>query len=114
MNKNLQLPEVIKNFYHAVDNYDDTLLSGCFDENSLLYDENKEFHGPAEISEHIIKANKDVNAVIEVTNYKDEGGIIVVTATLSGEFDGSPVSLDFHFTLGGEKIKFLNITLEGE
>ena len=109
MSTSFNLPEVIKDFYYAVNNYDGTMLLDCFTEDAAMYDEGKELHGPVEISEHIIKANKDVNAVTDITNYKDESGIIVVTVTLRGEFDGSPVSLDFRFTLEGGKIRGLDV-----
>jgi hypothetical protein len=34
---------------------------------------------------------------------------VVVTVQVSGTFDGSPVTLDYHFTIGNEKISSLTI-----
>lgn len=39
---------------------------------------------------------------------------MIVTATISGNFAGSPIPLDFHVTLNNEKIKTLNIVVAGE
>ena len=45
----------------------------------------------------------------EIINCIEKSGETVVTAIISGDFDGSPVPLDFHFTLNEDKIKLLNI-----
>lgn len=116
MNKNdqLPLPSVIAAYYRASDAYDSVLLAGCFAEDAVLHDEGMEYRGPAAISEHIMKANREAKVNKEITGCAERNSETVVTAMLSGEFDGSPLPLDFHFTLDGEKIKALNITLAGE
>lgn len=120
MNNNYQLPGAvplpppIAAFYRASDAYDDALLAGCFSEDAVLYDEGEEHHGPSAISEHILKANRDAKVSMDITNCVEQDGDIIVTVTLTGEFDGSPLPLDFHFTLDNTKIKTLNITLAGE
>jgi hypothetical protein len=42
----------------------------------------------------------------------DSGGIL--TAIISGNFDGSPVTLDYHLEITGNKIGRLEITLSNE
>lgn len=101
-------------FYHASDVYDGALLASCIAEDAILYDEGEELHGSAAISAHIFKANKDAKVMMDIMRCAEKGRDIIVTAMLTGEFEGSPVSLDFHFTLAEGKIKALNITLEGE
>lgn len=108
------LPQPIAAFYHASDVYDNELLAGCFAPNAVLQDEGMEFQGPAAISQHILKSNRDAKVSMEITNLSELNDETVVTVTLTGEFDGSPLPLDFHFTLSGGKIKGLNITLMGE
>lgn len=123
MDKNSHLPEGFKivlqpplsDFFHAsLDPYDGQLLANCFAQDAVLQDEGMVFHGPEAISRHIIKANKDAKVSIEVTNLGEKNGETVVTALLTGQFQGSPFPLDFHFTLDSGKIKALNITLTGE
>jgi hypothetical protein len=107
------LPQPIAAFYHASDVYDGELLAGCFAPNAVLHDEGMEFQGPAAISEHILTANRDAKVRMEITSLSERNGETIVTATLTGTFEGSPLPLDFHFVLEGGKIKALNITLTG-
>lgn len=108
------LPQPIAAFYHASDVYDGELLAGCFAPNAVLHDEGMDFQGPAAISEHILTANRDANVHMEITILTERDGETIVTATLTGAFEGSPLPLDFHFSLENEKIKALNIVLAGE
>lgn len=107
----LELPASIASFFHASVEYDEELLAGCFAEEAILQDEGMEYCGPAEISRHIIKANREAAVTKELIDFKVEDGLPVATAMLSGNFEGSPLPLDFHFVLSGEKIKSLDITL---
>ena len=103
----IPMPQPIASFYHASDVYDAALLAACFAEDAVLYDEGKEYRGPAAISGHIMEANRKAKVIMDITACTDQNGLIVATATLSGDFEGSPVPLDFHFTLKNEKIKAL-------
>jgi hypothetical protein len=107
------LPQPIAAFYHACDVYDDDLLASCFATDAVLADEGMEYHGSEAISEHILEANRDAKVTTEITGCTGKNGETVVTATLSGSFEGSPVPLDFHFTVENEKINALNIVLAG-
>lgn len=108
------LPQPIAAFYHASDVYDDALLADCFAPNAVLHDEGMDIKGPAAISKHILTANRDANVHMEITILSERDGETIVTATLSGTFEGSPLPLDFHFSLENEKINALNIVLAGE
>lgn len=110
----IPLPQPIAAYYHASDVYDGDLLAACFTEDAALVDEGKEYHGPGAVSGHILKANRDARVMTDITNCIEKKGEIVVTATISGDFDGSPIPLDFHFTLNNGKIKALNIVMAGE
>lgn len=107
----LELPESIASFFQASVEYDEELLTECFAKDAILQDEGMEYRGPSEISRHIIKANRDAAVTKELIGFKEKDGLPVVTAMLSGDFEGSPLPLDFHFVLSGEKIKSLDITL---
>ncbi|MFT4005391.1 MAG: nuclear transport factor 2 family protein [Lacrimispora sp.] len=108
------LPQPIAAFYHASDVYDEELLAGCFAPNAVLHDEGMEFQDPAAISGHILTANRDAKVRMEIINLSERDGETVVTAMLTGTFEGSPLPLDFHFSLESGKIKTLNITPTGE
>ncbi|MFC3802361.1 nuclear transport factor 2 family protein [Cohnella sp. GCM10012308] len=108
------LPQPIATYYHASDIFDEDLLASCFAEDAILVDVGKEFLGPEVISKFILKANRDAACKTEITNCMEENDQMVVTATISGNFNGSPLPLDFHFTLNNGKIKALNIVLAGQ
>ena len=112
--KAIPLPQPIAAFYHAADVYDDALLAGCFAADAVLADEGMEYHGPEAISEHILEANRGAKVMTEITDCTETNGETVVTATLSGRFEGSPIPLDFHFSLEKGRIKALNIVPAGE
>ncbi len=108
------LPKPIAAYYHASDVYDDDLLASCFAEDAILIDEGEEYHGPKDVSGHILEANRNAKVITEITDCIEKNDETVVTATISGNFDGSPVPLDFHFTLNNGKIKTLNIVMADE
>lgn len=110
----IPLPQPIAAYYHASDVYDANLLAGCFTEDVMLVDEGEAYHGPIAVSGHILEANRSAKVMTDITDCVEKNGETVVTATISGNFDGSPIPLDFHFTLNDGKIKNLNITVAGE
>lgn len=110
----IPLPQPIAAYFHASDIFDENLLAGCFAEDAMLVDEGETYHGPVAVSRHIIEANRGAKVMTEVTSYAEKNGEMVVTAVISGDFDGSPIPLDFCFTLYNGKIKNLIITVSGE
>ncbi|MEK3791679.1 nuclear transport factor 2 family protein [Paenibacillus sp. FSL R7-0204] len=111
--KAIPLPQPIAAYYHASDICDDDLLANCFAEDAILVDNGEEFHGPEVISKFIVKANRDAAGRTEVNNCVEKNDETVVTATISGNFKGSPIPLDFRFKLNNGKIKALNIVVSG-
>ncbi|MBP2114407.1 nuclear transport factor 2 family protein [Paenibacillus silagei] len=109
----IPLPQPIAAYYHASDIFDGDLLANCFAEDAILVDNGEEFHGPEVISKFIVKANRDAAGWTEITNCAEKNDETVVTATISGNFKGSPIPLDFRFTLNNGKIKALNIVVSG-
>lgn len=80
----------------------------------MLVDEGETYYGPVDISRHILEADRGARVMTEVTNCAEKNGETVVTAVISGDFEGSPIPLDFCFTVYNEKIKNLNITVSCE
>lgn len=112
---NTPLPKIVETYFQASNSYDSSLLAKCFAEDALLYDEDLVYRGPKAIKEHIEQANNNLSVKTEVTAAAEKNGETIVTATLSGNFDGSPVALDYHFTIEAQKITMLNIVLaEGD
>lgn len=108
-----KLAQPIETYFHASNIYDSTMLSGCFTGDAVVLDEGHTYRGPESIKKWIEESNNKWQVRTEVTNVTEKDGETVVTATVSGNFDGSPVPLDFHFTVENEKITALRIVLEG-
>ncbi|WP_101909190.1 nuclear transport factor 2 family protein [Marasmitruncus massiliensis] len=108
------LPKTIETYFRALNIYDSELLAECFTEDATFKDEGKEYQGPDAIKAHIIEINNNPKVETVVTNSVDLNGETIVTAIVSGNFDGSPIQLNFHFTLANQKITLLNIVLAGE
>ncbi len=113
-NNTFQLPKPVETYFHASGIYDHQLLAGCFAADALLVDVGEEYHGPDAISKYILEANRNAKVMTDITACAEKNGETVVTATISGNFDGSPIPLDFRFTLNNGKIKALTIVLAGE
>lgn len=110
----IPLPQPIATYYHSSDVFDDELLASCFVKDAILVDEGEEYNGPEAISRHILEANRAAKVVTEITDCIQKNDETVVTATISGNFTGSPIPLDFHFTLDNGKIKTLEIVVACE
>lgn len=94
----IPLPQPVAAFYYASD----------------IFDERKTYYGPKAVSGYILEANRSANVMTEIINCIEKSGETVVAVIISGDFDGSPVPLDFHFTLNEDKIKKLDIMVAGE
>lgn len=110
----IPLPHHIAAFYHASDIYDDNLLAECFSEDAILMDEGETYLGPQAVSGHILEANRGAKVLTDITHCVEKNGETIVTAIISGDFDGSPIPLDFRFIHKNDKIKKLNIIVSGE
>ena len=110
----IALPEPIATYFKATNLYDEVLLATCFSDDCVLADEGKILHGPKAVCRHIHKANRDANVKTELINYNKNDDESIVSAIISGNFDGSPVPLEFCFTLGKGMIITLNIRVTNE
>ena len=111
MNESQKTPHLAKPIaaYFAADKADGAAVAQCFTENAVVTDEGHTYRGrPA-----IRKWKTDASAQYEYTSTpfdcEREGGKVIVTSHLVGNFPGSPVDLRFIFQLEGDKISSLEI-----
>jgi ketosteroid isomerase-like protein len=106
----LKLPEVIRNYIDASNEHDVKAIVSCFSEDALVRDEAAEYRGRNNIKEWIGQTIKKYKFHFNPLNLKhDENEKVVVTMEVSGTFDGSPVKLDFHFTILNDRISTLSV-----
>ena len=84
-------------------------LAQCFAEDAVVRDEGQTIEGLAAIKQWKAETKKKYQHTIEPLAVAQEDGKTVVTNRLRGNFPGSPVKLDFVFTLDGDKIVSLEI-----
>jgi hypothetical protein len=103
------LPKSISIYFAATSDPARERFDDCFAFDAIVYDEGKNHHGIEEIKAWHIEASGPDPAVARVLSMREEGGKIVVPAEISGAFKGSPIILDFAFTLKHDLIAELEI-----
>ncbi|WP_140937302.1 nuclear transport factor 2 family protein [Sphingobacterium lumbrici] len=106
----MNLPKVIADLVKAQDNFDSVAYANCFSETAGVFDEGKTHNGRKEIENWIENANKQFKTIMKPINFITEEKTSILSAEISGTFDGSPVVLNYHFELKGGLIQSLNIT----
>jgi hypothetical protein len=103
------LPKPIALYVEAENSGDPNLLEPCFAENAVVSDENETHEGLASIKEWKAETKMKYQHTIEPLSILEKDGAFIVNNRLTGNFPGSPIELEFVFTLEGDKIISLEI-----
>ncbi len=101
------LKKPIEAYFRGANTHDRSLLNECFAEDAVVQDEGQVYRGIGAILEWVEETHKEYNHVMEVIAAYEVSGQTIVTALVTGNFEGSPANLDFHFTVVNEKITAL-------
>ena len=104
-----EMPQIIETYFRASNADDINGLVSCFSEDAVVADENETHRGAAAIKAWSVNVRKKYQFKAQVLRAAQKPDGAVVTAKLSGTFPGSPVDLDFKFTLKGNRISSLEI-----
>jgi hypothetical protein len=105
----VELPRPIAAYIDAENLHDIEALSQCFAEEAVVQDEDQTIKGLAAIKKWKEETTKKYQHTMEPLGSRFEEGTVIVTNRLTGNFPGSPLDLEFVFTLEGEKISVLHI-----
>jgi hypothetical protein len=105
----VDLPTPIATFVAAENRGDTEALAQCFAENAVVRDEGQTIEGLAAIQEWKAETRKKYQHTVEPLLCVQKDGKTIVTNRLTGNFPGSPIELEFVFTLDGDKIASLEI-----
>jgi hypothetical protein len=105
----VNLPRPIAIYVEAENRGDLEALGRCFTANAVVRDEGQTIEGLAAIKEWKAETKRKYQHTIEPVKFEQKEGKSVVTNRLSGNFPGSPIELEFVFTLEGDKIVSLEI-----
>ena len=105
----IKLPRIINDYVNASNAHDVKSVVACFADNALVHDEGKDFRGKKVIEDWITKTIEKYKFQFKPVSIREDNAEVVVAVEVSGTFDGSPITLDYHFTIEGNKIVSLTI-----
>jgi len=103
------LPKPITVYIEAENSGDISLFDQCFIDDAIVRDENETHTGLDAIKKWKAETKKKYQHTVDLLKIEKKEGKILVTNELIGNFPGSPIELDFVFTLQGDKIVSLEI-----
>lgn len=107
----MNYPNVIAELIAAQNQFDSNKYADCFAEEAVVVDEEQTYNGKDKIRNWINEANEKYKVAMEPIAYKSTQTTGVLTAKISGTFEGSPILLDYHFEITEDKINHLEITV---
>jgi len=105
----LPLPQPIELFMASENTHDLEALADCFAAHATVRDEGQTKQGLKAIKGWRLETRKKYRHTVEPLAVVARDGKTVVRTKLTGDFPGSPIALDFVFTLEGGKIAALEI-----
>lgn len=107
----IKLPQLIATFVQAKNDHNSDAVIACFAGDAIVHDDGQEICGIAAIKKWIDTSIEKYQVTLEPTNLVEQEQETILTTQVSGTFDGSPVPLDFYFTINDGKIIMLSIQL---
>jgi ketosteroid isomerase-like protein len=103
------LPSTVAHFVDASNARDLDRFVACFAADAVVEDEGRSHKGIDEVREWKQETENRYRYTIEPTDLDQRNGQTILTATLAGNFPGSPVDLKYEFTIIEGAIKALRI-----
>ena len=95
--------------YFAADTIGAEAVARCFTDGAVVIDERQEHWGRTAIAQWKAEASAKFRYSVERLRVHVSGDQTTVTGRVTGDFPGSPVDLQYHFTIEGDKIARLEI-----
>jgi hypothetical protein len=105
----VHLPKAIERFMSSENAHDADSLAACFPPDATVRDEGRTRKGLTEIAAWRRETTEKYRHTVEPLAVAERDEKIVVTSRVSGNFPGSPITLDFVFRLEHGKISSLEI-----
>jgi ketosteroid isomerase-like protein len=106
---NLELPGVVQIYVDSSNRHDVKAILFCFSNDAIVQDEAHEYRGSKEIEDWLATTIEKYKFQIKPLSVSNPGVETVVALEVSGTFPGSPITLDYRFTIKGDKISSLII-----
>lgn len=105
----IDLPAPVAAYWTAANAGDTVAAAASFAPDATVQDEGHTHRGADAIAGWIEQTTQAAHPVVEPLRHTTEAGRLLVTGKVSGSFPGSPVELDFAFTLANGQISKLEI-----
>ncbi|ADQ78499.1 hypothetical protein Palpr_0338 [Paludibacter propionicigenes WB4] len=107
----MNLPEVVSELVKAQNRHDSIVYANCFAETAVVVDEGQTYNGRTEIERWIKNANENYKIIMKPVRYTETGLTGVLSAEVSGSFDGSPLVLHYHLVFIDGFIQSLKVSI---
>lgn len=107
----MNLPKPIADYVAANARLDIDAMLAPFRADAVFIDNGKTFAGLAAIRALLEKEVIPVRAIFTPDTLRAEGAVVVIEGPVHGTFPGSPLRFTYRFTLAGDAIQRLEVTL---
>ena len=104
-----KLPRVLAEYFAATNAHDVEAMIAAFTEDAMVHDEGRDHVGVAAIRAWMKETIDKYDYKVEPIESSRNGSSAVVLVSLRGKFPGSPITLQYAFTLSGERVAGLEI-----
>jgi hypothetical protein len=105
----IQLPDPIERYIQIANSGTPEAAQECFAPDATVYDEGQTYEGVAAIKNWMAATKKKYGHRITPLDLAERGGQSVLKARLTGNFPGSPITVNFTFALVDGKVRSLEI-----
>ena len=106
----INLPLIIQKYIDASNAHDVESILACFADDAVVRDENTTVRGAIDIERWITRTIEKYKFQFKALGTQErDNAETIVAVQISGTFPGSPITLDYHFTIANEKIASLII-----
>ena len=95
--------------YFAADTTGAEAVAQCFADDAVVIDERREHRGRTAIAQWKAETSAKFRYTVDQLGAQVSGNQTTVTGRVTGDFPGSPVDLQYRFSLEGDKIARLEI-----
>jgi hypothetical protein len=105
----IQLPVPIDRYVQIANSGTPEAAPECFAPDAIVHDEGQTYEGVAAIKNWMAVTKEKYGHTVAPLELAERGGQSVLKARLSGNFPGSPITVNFSFVLADGKIHALQI-----
>ena len=105
----IQLPDPIARYVQIANSDTPEAVPACFAPDAIVHDEGQTHEGVAAIRNWMAATKKKYGHSITPLDLAERGGQSVLKARLTGNFPGSPITVNFTFALADGKVRSLEI-----